>query len=126
MPYIRIALDSVRLQTRLPDEVVVVENGSSDDTVEYLRSQRDIRLIEQLTLVAAPENWSRAVAETTGDYVKVLCADDQIDACSLQLQAEELERHQDAVMVISPRRIVSPSGRTVVPRLGLGGTFSSH
>lgn len=119
MPFISETLTAVRHQTRKPDELVIVENQSTDGTLEFLRSEADVRLIEQPKLVSAPGNWSRAVAETTGDYVKVLCADDLIDDTMLERQSLILDRYPDVVMVVSPRRVVSPRGRVLIKRLGL-------
>lgn len=121
MPYICEALDSVRNQTRLPDEIVAVENQSSDGTTQYLRMQSDIRLVEQPVLESAPDNWSRAVRETTGESVKILCADDLLDPTCLERQESVLELHPEVSMVVSARRIVTARGHVLIPRLGLGG-----
>jgi glycosyltransferase involved in cell wall biosynthesis len=42
-------IDSIRIQTRKPDEVVIVDGGSTDGTIDYLAMQRDIRLIVEPT-----------------------------------------------------------------------------
>jgi glycosyltransferase involved in cell wall biosynthesis len=39
-------LESVRAQTRPPDEVVIVDGGSTEGTLETLRSAPDVTLIE--------------------------------------------------------------------------------
>jgi glycosyltransferase involved in cell wall biosynthesis len=46
-PHVRAFLDSVEAQTRLPDEVVIVDGGSSDGTAQLLREAPGITLIEE-------------------------------------------------------------------------------
>ena len=48
---IRRLLDSILAQTRLPDDIVIVDGGSADDTVAILESYRD-RLPLAYTLTA--------------------------------------------------------------------------
>jgi len=43
----RLCLRSIRKFTQYPHEVVVIDNGSKDDSVDYLRSLNWIRLIER-------------------------------------------------------------------------------
>ncbi|MCY4146195.1 MAG: glycosyltransferase [Chloroflexi bacterium] len=68
---IRLLLDSIAEQTRLPDEVVIVDGGSVDNTVEILRGYGE-RLPLRL-LVAAGCNISQgrnaAIAEARGDII---------------------------------------------------------
>jgi glycosyltransferase involved in cell wall biosynthesis len=47
--FIRLCLRSIRKFTRYPYEVIVVDNNSQDDSLEYLRSLKWIRLIERDT-----------------------------------------------------------------------------
>ena len=44
--FTRQCLDSIRLLTDEPYEIIVVDNGSTDGSVEYLRAMADVRLIE--------------------------------------------------------------------------------
>ena len=47
--FTRQCLDSIRLLTDEPYELIVVDNGSTDGTVDYLRSLPDVRLIANET-----------------------------------------------------------------------------
>jgi GT2 family glycosyltransferase len=70
LPWIEQCLDSV------PDvETVVVDHGSSDGTVAFVRAQHPaVRLVEQDNAGLAA-GWNRGVAETTGEHVLILNAD---------------------------------------------------
>lgn len=69
-------LRSVAAQTRPPHEVIVIDDGSTDDSVEIVRrSALDIRLIEvRCRNAAAARNAGIEVA--TGDWIALLDADD--------------------------------------------------
>jgi glycosyltransferase involved in cell wall biosynthesis len=58
---VKLCLRSLKYYTSLPIEVIVVENNSGDDSVDYLRSVRWIRLIERGSSVSP--NGSKAHRE---------------------------------------------------------------
>ncbi len=45
LPYTQLCLDSIRDCTRLPHEIIVVDNGSTDGTVQWLAGQPGIQVI---------------------------------------------------------------------------------
>ncbi|MDR5708499.1 MAG: glycosyltransferase family 2 protein, partial [Armatimonadota bacterium] len=74
--YLREALDSVFAQTRPPDEVIVVDDGSLDRTPEIAASYGDrVRLVRQPNRgEAAARNTGVRVAQ--GELIAFLDADD--------------------------------------------------
>jgi glycosyltransferase involved in cell wall biosynthesis len=72
-PHIRRLLDSIAAQTRLPDEVVVCDGGSRDDTVAVIQTYAD-RF--PLKVVSAPgsnisQGRNTAIRAATGDVIAV-------------------------------------------------------
>ncbi len=99
--FIRAALDSVFNQTRPPDEVIVVDDRSTDDTAEILRSYGDriicITCLESKGYASAVRNVGLAAA--SGDYVAFLDADDVWFPEKLAEQIAVLEANPDVQMV---------------------------
>lgn len=79
-PYIRQAVDSVLAQTEPDLEVVVVDDGSTDQTPEILRSLA--RVDPRVRVVTQPNSGKPAIArnrgirESNGDVISFLDADD--------------------------------------------------
>ena len=84
------ALTSVARQTRPPDEVVLVDDGSTDDTERLIRRQfPDVRYLQQENRgVAAARN--RGIREAKGEWLAFLDSDDE-------WLPHKLERQLDAV-----------------------------
>jgi len=80
--YMTACLRSIRRHSAKYDlQVIVVDNGSRDDSLDYLRSLSWIRLIERPdeTHTNWPRNvftaWDRGLAEATGDFYLTLHSD---------------------------------------------------
>src|SRR5579883_1111852 len=73
--YLPQCLTSVLAQTRPPDEVIVIDDGSTDGTPELMKQFRDVRYIHQENTGKATA-FERAVALSTGDIICHLDADD--------------------------------------------------
>jgi glycosyltransferase involved in cell wall biosynthesis len=77
---LRHAIASVRRE-ELPDyEIVVADNASEQDYGAYVRSLGEPRIVYQRSDRPLPvtENWNRALALATGDYVLMLGDDDAL------------------------------------------------
>ncbi len=70
--YTQQCLNSVRFCTKEPYELIVVDNGSSDGTVEYLRAQDDVRLIANCGNRGFPAGCNQGINEARGEQIVLL------------------------------------------------------
>jgi glycosyltransferase involved in cell wall biosynthesis len=96
------AVLSVLNQTHSDYELIVVDDGSGDDTREALAQFGDrIRYVYQDNAgVAAARN--RGIAESSGDFVAFLDSDDLFEPRMLEEALRTFERHPDAGVVFTP------------------------
>jgi glycosyltransferase involved in cell wall biosynthesis len=93
--FIAPALESILGQTRPPDEVVVVDDGSTDGTARELERFADrVRIIRQPNR-GYPAAMNRAVSETTGDFIALCGADDIWEPRKLEWQEQAMRAHPD-------------------------------
>jgi glycosyltransferase involved in cell wall biosynthesis len=94
---IRATVESVLSQTAPPDEILVLDDGSTDKTVAILRSyEPQVAIFEQENAgVAAARNALCALA--SGDVVAFLDHDDLWHPKYLEVQLANLSSHPDAV-----------------------------
>ena len=117
--WIGATLESVLAQTSSPDEVVVVDDGSTDGTAAVAEGfGAPVRVVRQANL-GAPGAYNRAFRESTGDYVAMCPADDLWEPRKLELQRETLAAHPEADVAFGGARYFGLEDRD---HPGPGGT----
>lgn len=113
--HLRQSIDSVLAQTFTDFELVIVDDHSSDETFGIASGITDsrIRCLRNERRLGAEANWTRAVLEARGRYVKVLPQDDLLAPACLarQVAAFEADTANQLVLVFSPRVIIDTEGR---------------
>jgi len=75
--FLRESLESVRAQTRPPEQVIVVDDGSTDDSAEIAASTPGVELIRQANLGACLAR-NAGLARATGELLVFHDADDRL------------------------------------------------
>jgi glycosyltransferase involved in cell wall biosynthesis len=96
-PHAREFLTSLAAQTRMPDEVVIVDGGSTDGTLEVLRSAPGVTVIESPGS-NIPTGRNVAIRAATHDAIAVTDADCVLAPDWFERIVEPLERGADVSM----------------------------
>ena len=108
------AIDSALAQTHERLEVIVVDDGSTDDTAERVGRRRDPRLRYVRREHAGVSSARNAgIAAATGDLVSFLDSDDLWKPEKIETEVAALARHPEAGGVFSD--LEKREGATVVP-----------
>lgn len=108
------AIDSALEQTHLIDEIIVVDDGSSDGTGEALRVRYGdrIRYVRQANAgVSAARNHGLRLAR--GRYIALLDSDDEWLPEKTERQIALLQKHPDFGMVLCDVQCVDAAGATI-------------
>lgn len=112
------AVESVLRQTRLPDEILIVDDASEDSSeligralaaahagiVRYHRNERNLGIVD---------NFNLAVSLTASDYVCFLGADNRFRADYVERLAALLDAHPEAAIAYSDFALFGPRAKLV-------------
>jgi exonuclease VII small subunit len=116
--FIAESIGSVLDQTVQDLQVIVVDDRSTDATVEIVRSLRDPRVVlyENEARLGIPLNWNRAVSLASGEYFCLFHQDDRMQPDNLARKLDVLEAdstigivHSAVEILIEPSAPCPPS-----------------
>jgi glycosyltransferase involved in cell wall biosynthesis len=109
--YIEKAVESVLNQSECNLELIVVDDGSTDDSLSYLRQIKDSRLIlvEQVN-AGAHSAINRGLELAKGEYLAILNSDDIFHLDRLRLCIEALQKN-NAELVTTWIEVINADGK---------------
>lgn len=115
-PYIEDCIASLLVQSVLPVDILVHDNGSTDDTLERLRHYASrITLISGTATTPGPrcefEALHLAVAQAAGDLILLLNGHDRFKRDKIASYAAVYRANPDAVLIQAPLDRIDPHGR---------------
>jgi glycosyltransferase involved in cell wall biosynthesis len=117
-------LESIFAQTRPPDEIVICDDGSTDET----RSLIPVNVIfhENEQNLGTVKNFEKAIGLCTGDVIVLSDQDDVWRADKLQLIEEAFNQNPNAGLVFSDADIVDEDLEPLGRRMWDEVSFNSH
>ncbi len=95
------AIESVLLQTHNDTEIIVVDDGSNDDTREKLKPYQDRIKYTYIENGGPARARNVGMRMARGKYITFLDSDDLYYPYKIEIQADFLEKHHDIAMVCS-------------------------
>lgn len=111
--YIMDTIDAVLNQTYKRLELIIVDDNSTDGTYELLQKIKDprVRVFHNEKNLGMSGNWNRCLALCTGEFVKLICADDMLAPTAVEREAKALADNPSAVLAESDTKLVDLDGK---------------
>ncbi len=114
--YLPEAIKSVLAQTFTDFELLVIDDCSADNTRETVRilmnSDSRIRFIQNEARLGFVGNFTRCIEAAIGEYIKILCADDVLEAACLEKMVNVLDANDHVALVSCSRVLVDRALKT--------------
>jgi glycosyltransferase involved in cell wall biosynthesis len=106
--WIKDCLASALAQTYAPLEVLIVDDASTDETVELVRSVDDERIRLQVNErnIGLARNWNKCIEMSRGDFIKFLFHDDLLYPDCVAKMMQLLLSNKNVGLVFSPRDVI--------------------
>lgn len=128
--YVVEQLESIAAQSRVPDEIVVVDDGSDDDTTAMIESWAadsalEVRLERNTERLGYAQNFSRALSVVTGDVVFPCDQDDRWDTAKIERMLAVLDKRPGEDVLICDAHLADVwlrrTGRTKLEQIRRAG-----
>jgi glycosyltransferase involved in cell wall biosynthesis len=116
--FLRESIGSILSQTRLPDEILIVDDGSSDNTRDEARRFPEVIYIRQDNSgLAAARN--TGLSRSRGDLLVFLDADDRLLPHALEAGLDDFAAHPECAFVCGAFRRIDATGTALADRAAM-------
>lgn len=131
--YLHTSVSGLCDQTRPADEIIIVDDGSTDNSVEilegYASKHQNIHLLRNERNSGVLYSVKRAIEACQSDYIALLAADDRIFPGFVEKSMSLLEKHPSAGLCFSAYAVMDPKTEEVHDYStdpSSGGAFDLH
>ena len=129
---------SILAQSRMPDEIVLSDDGSTDSTVviaqatvdQFRRDNPDrapeLRLLCNPVALGVTRNFEQAIAATRGDYVALCDQDDRWRFDRVELAAARFDTEPDLLLLNTDARLIDGDGNPLGDTLFAALAVTNH
>lgn len=117
------AIESALRQTVAPDEIIFIDDCSTDNSIEVAERYENIKIIRNKKNLGIVKNFNKAVSLTKCDYICFLGADNRLRSDYVEKCKFALDTHKDAaiaytsVVLFGPRAEVEALRVNAIPVL---------
>jgi len=124
--YLQEQLESIASQTRLPCELVVCDDHSTDDTPAILKTFQGnapfpVRIVQNAMRVGSTRNFDQAIGMSRGEFIALCDQDDRWLPIKLERLSETLTTNPFLGGVFSDAHLIDGEGKAIGTRL-----FAKH
>lgn len=117
--YIQFCLDSIRDDDYPNKQILIIDDGSTDDTVDKIIEWRTNNSDVALDLVSRPNKGINAtlndlIANTKGEYIVFIASDDAIIKGSIQIRVDVLENNPEKYIVIGDVKVIDENNSIIM------------
>lgn len=113
--YLHEAMASVLAQTKKDFEFIIVDDGSTDNSKDIIRSYNDprIRLVVNPTNLRLPASLNKGIEVARSEYIARMDCDDICDPERMERQFEFLEKHPEVVALGTAATFMDETGEEI-------------
>jgi hypothetical protein len=116
--YLGESLGAIGAQTRAPDEVIIIDDGSTDESIgvidSFASSRRAVRVLRNPQRLGVQQAIARALPLVASDYLIWTAADDRLLPNFLEKSMAALDRHPEAALCFSETtQLIGDTGRVL-------------